>query len=1148
MTATGTPTATETRKNEATSSIDARPSPTETGDVTTDPSARPVYSGGLPLRPKITPASIIAGIFMTILGFLCCGAGVKVKRLHIFLSTAFLCAAGVTALIVYAMDPPVKSAVFVGYVIAAIATGFTCGGLACIFPEVTENLACLFGGFALSMWILCLKPGGLIEPVYGKVIVITAISIVILALSFHRITKPYVLIFSLSVGGAVVGVLGIDCFSRAGLKEMWIYLWELNEAIFPYETNTYPHTRGIKIELGIVVVAALVGVLSQVKLWAIVETRRNEKEAQRQQRDGEAKITDEETGRRIKMMNEQERKEWEEKHRVLSVEEMAVNDGNGSDIVSDDSTAVGGVEPKIDSCGADKRGEGSIYQLLADRDGPRKIRSQAVKGESSGSTVLRIPSEFKRNSSTSDQSASAVSRRESGQTSNSTAPTSDERPAQTSTPSPYVIPPLPFQLRRALSEGTQKTPNAIGLAMPEPATLRNSATSTSGNVLGLSRRSFIGNDTPASIFDSAQRDDWPLRNNMPVNINGRHSCTGSSSSIGTEKNGLGENSPANTLPPMGVFSRPGSPEVRTSFLDTVDERLSSALSVEPSTLDDTTTIPTVSTTAPDSTELTNSSPPSTGSKNLIRSGTPLLDDILTGPTPKAKHISAALSMKANAEEIKPETQCSHIVKVYRTNEWAKHLSQAEPPEPDDLDRKHDSTELPAPLDIESLQQTGEYQPPPAVRGVSNPKPTFPTSISQDHHTSSLTSGCTAPPRTPAAFDIRANNALSPPQRLHRRLPKPLPPSSRPISPPIPTCTPSRLSFTQPQSNETLMSKRTSIIRNRNSLTFEQLQRPASTGPLISDIPPQPLRQRSQSFAYPPASRAQSPIYPSISGSRPESRAHSPIYPPPPGGALSRATSPIYPSASSRAHSPLYPMPPPARAQTPIYPSRPYSPLYPPNRGPSPQLYPPAGRAQSSLYQQQQPASPLSPRSPPRSSSTSTLRSHLPLSDDVPLALRQQQLLAQSRLHSPSPTNKLIPPRRNSSTPNFFPHRQQKKPPQRLRHSTHRRAPTSHPVIPEHHEAPDPSPPIISTSTPTLPTTITEGNNIQRAMTPVGVGPIPTQTSSLPSDEEKKERERERKEKEKEKRDDERAMRMRDEGMQELHREHLRRLQRRAKAV
>lgn len=35
MTATGTPTATETRKNEATSSIDARPSPTETGDVTT---------------------------------------------------------------------------------------------------------------------------------------------------------------------------------------------------------------------------------------------------------------------------------------------------------------------------------------------------------------------------------------------------------------------------------------------------------------------------------------------------------------------------------------------------------------------------------------------------------------------------------------------------------------------------------------------------------------------------------------------------------------------------------------------------------------------------------------------------------------------------------------------------------------------------------------------------------------------------------------------------------------------------------------------------------------------------------------------------------------------------------------------------------
>lgn len=54
---------------------------------------------------------------------------------------------------------------------------------------------------------------------------IAAFCFVMFSLAFHKITRPYSLIVSISFGGATAIVLGIDCFSRAGLKEFWIYIW-----------------------------------------------------------------------------------------------------------------------------------------------------------------------------------------------------------------------------------------------------------------------------------------------------------------------------------------------------------------------------------------------------------------------------------------------------------------------------------------------------------------------------------------------------------------------------------------------------------------------------------------------------------------------------------------------------------------------------------------------------------------------------------------------------------------------------------------------------------------------------------------------------------------------------------------------------------
>lgn len=67
------------------------------------------------------------------------------------------------------MNPPVKDAVQGAYVVAAVITGLFFGAIAVIFPEVTEKLGCLLGGFCLSMWCMLIH---LTLPCFSKLIVL----------------------------------------------------------------------------------------------------------------------------------------------------------------------------------------------------------------------------------------------------------------------------------------------------------------------------------------------------------------------------------------------------------------------------------------------------------------------------------------------------------------------------------------------------------------------------------------------------------------------------------------------------------------------------------------------------------------------------------------------------------------------------------------------------------------------------------------------------------------------------------------------------------------------------------------------------------------------------------------------------------------
>jgi Domain of unknown function (DUF4203) len=237
--------------------------------------------------------------------------GIKNRWIQIFLSTAYLVSVSVLVLIDYVMHPPVSNAIQGGYFVAVFMTGCIFGGGALIFKEVTEGLGCLLGGFCLGMWFLTLKSGGIVSGSTGVGIWLAVFCIVGWGLSFSKYTRDYAIIGSTSFAGATAFTLGIDCFSRAGYKEFWLYVWNLNDNLFPLNTNTYPITRGIRVEIAVIVIGTLVGIISQLKLWKVIRERRKEKEATRLEEESRRDAVEETLGRHLQRQNEIAKHQWE---------------------------------------------------------------------------------------------------------------------------------------------------------------------------------------------------------------------------------------------------------------------------------------------------------------------------------------------------------------------------------------------------------------------------------------------------------------------------------------------------------------------------------------------------------------------------------------------------------------------------------------------------------------------------------------------------------------------------------------------------------------------------------------------------------------------------------------------------------------------
>ncbi|KAJ5995253.1 hypothetical protein N7481_002230 [Penicillium waksmanii] len=760
-TQTSTTTATDAKETKTTTSKAAQTaSTTTTSDATTvattvpslDTSAasggsssqnstKSIYTGGLPLQPDLSPALGVGGFILLISGAALALIGIRKRWLYISLSTAFLAALGVIVLIEYVMNPPVTNAVQGGYLVAVVVTGAVFGGLALVFKEITEGLCCLLGGFCIGMWLMTVKAGGLVTESGAKVGFIIAFSAGFYCLSFSHYTRSYGSMVCTSFGGATALVLGIDCFSRAGLKEFWLYVWGLNDNMFPLNTNTYPVTRNIRVELAITIIVTVFGVIAQMRLWKVIKERRANEASSREEEEKKKEEAEAEVGRQLEKKNQQERAEWERMYgngsaKEPSLTETAVADDSrrGSDgFNSSNNETAHSIEMKEMAC-PDAQGDASDCGNTL--DAVEEVTPEGAEEEDSPSC---------------GQSHHTPAFHVSTNVRDDTSENGAIMGSEAGTPRSKRLSGMSFRNRLSWRSGNGAKLNHQSES-EEALVAHDDATSSVAGVVDdiqtlSSRRSSIASEIHKETDDATQQSESTVKPLPQKNILQE-----------AEENHLNsqpEKPAKSTVVVDSSESRPEDANVlilqQTNDVQKSTEK-SLAATAEPSDIPEVTekaeTAGKIEEVQKGRTEIEKAETPGEEPKSQNNSKDVSLEKQSKSPPGPVEKPEEIPELRAAETETKPEPKpkpqplpikkpvkpkldtstvnriperTSKVVHTFRTNEWAKHLADAETPDLEPLEFEPEpiehtkADEAAAPVNVDELLQTPlNAQPPPAV--------------------------------------------------------------------------------------------------------------------------------------------------------------------------------------------------------------------------------------------------------------------------------------------------------------------------------------------------------------------------------------------------------------------------------------------------
>ncbi|KAI8182824.1 hypothetical protein KHU50_002313 [Colletotrichum sp. SAR 10_65] len=763
--------------------------------------------------------------------------------MHNTLSVAYAVGLGITVLVVYLAPLPVSNGAQGGFVVAAVLPGILVGVFASLwFNEITECFACGLGGFCFSMWLLCLQEGGLLSGV-AKVVFIVVFTLAVFAAYFTRWTRDWALIVSISFTGATSTVIGIDCFSRAGLKEFWAYIWHLNDNLFPVGATTYPLTKGIRVELAAIIVIFCVGIISQKRLWNVIKDRRTKRQEELAE---EQRARDEEElniGKQIEAENARERRAWERVHGDHD-SGFARDSESEKEPRYSQSASVPGPEPlmvaEMQGCDA--------APPVPPKPTPQGLMSL---GKEDSMVTVRVAPDEAYNAPTTprrliDEKEAMVH----------TTEINDESTREADVPPVPEVVPLPFRFPVPDENARGRRASTVATFADDDEDQAGVVSKRSSLTKRLSKGSVSLMRKVSQRTTGSRPETGPNEDEVAVLKHHRKETDSSIAATIDSENDSG----ASTL----QESRPQTADVNQKLSQHSTEKASAALAdstddekdkgdtnadTADNAVDNIEEKPTVETPAADNTVEKSEGEPTkqADSGDSITEGNPMKQALEPAtPSQKAKSTASVHSTPVSLTPDRLPPALSNVALHYRTNEWAKHLSHAEAPAPETLpvvEYTQDAPqreETPAPLNVEELQQTALTATPAPVPtpspaplpGQAHPRPTSTFTAPRTHSRNNSWGSGIDNPNTPPPPMIRKHHrrvssknqvptvqTIAEESHLPSRSPsvsgsERMPMAASPISPSgfvPPPPPPGIVSYSSPQS---LLAQRSMAIRNK----------------------------------------------------------------------------------------------------------------------------------------------------------------------------------------------------------------------------------------------------------------------------------------------------------------------------------------------
>ncbi|KAF9244596.1 hypothetical protein BU15DRAFT_85976 [Melanogaster broomeanus] len=203
------------------------------------------------------------------------------------------------------------------FVLSSAVAGIMGGAFTIFFWKATKYFIGAWGGFAFGLWIQCFRNGGLISSVGLRWILYIACGVVAFVLCTIPKLHWHMLLLATAFVGSSAFILGVDCYSTAGLKEF--YVWNLGfSSLFPKYTSNgiaFPVSQTMQIELGLIGAVALMGGAVQLRILRVLQRKLREIAEEQRRRDEEAELVASDRFNQLAM----EKDEWDNDHPSLGM-------------------------------------------------------------------------------------------------------------------------------------------------------------------------------------------------------------------------------------------------------------------------------------------------------------------------------------------------------------------------------------------------------------------------------------------------------------------------------------------------------------------------------------------------------------------------------------------------------------------------------------------------------------------------------------------------------------------------------------------------------------------------------------------------------------------------------------------------------------